>query len=274
MENPDILYHYCSATTLFAIIKNQSLRATSLAYLNDQREVVHGQEALVAWCDSALKTEQRALSIKALTEMKEVAQAYDIRNLFGICFSQAGDKLSQWRGYANQGRGYAIGFRKSAFERKCFRLADGHLKNVIYDIEQFRTALNGQWYRDIRPDYNMQFIRDQVDICISMLKDEGFNEEKEWRIVVARDTNDAPKVSDKYIPFGDRIEFFERNGVLVPFVDLKTLPDIRLPIVKIVIGPAVGNKENAKYSLELLLRQAGYAADEVKVMESGIPFLP
>jgi len=62
-------------------------------------------------------------------------------------------------------------------------------------------------------------MRYTVGVSLSALKDPGFGEESEWRIVVARDLNDDVD-SEKYTPFRERIDFFERNSTLVPYVDL------------------------------------------------------
>lgn len=37
-------------------------------------------------------------------------------NIFAFCLSEEADLLSQWRGYADDGRGVCIGFKKEALE--------------------------------------------------------------------------------------------------------------------------------------------------------------
>ena len=39
--------------------------------------------------------------------------------LFGICFSEEGDLLGQWREYADKGTGLSIGFDVKWFENLC-----------------------------------------------------------------------------------------------------------------------------------------------------------
>lgn len=39
--------------------------------------------------------------------------------LFGVCFSEEGDMLGQWREYANKGTGLAIGFDAKWFQWLC-----------------------------------------------------------------------------------------------------------------------------------------------------------
>ena len=56
---------------------------------------------------------------------------------FWFCFSESKDKLSQWRGYAQDGKGIAIGFNKDVLEElnqiSKFHTAFG---KVIYDNPQ------------------------------------------------------------------------------------------------------------------------------------------
>jgi hypothetical protein len=238
--------------------------------MNDSREVKVGIEMLVEWCDLALKNEDRQYAINGLQEMKAVATDYDTRNLFCVCFSHDQDKLSQWRGYANHGNGYSIGFRIQGFKNDSLHLAIGNFGPVIYDVEKARENL----FRKLPhfpENYEYKSLRDEVDKNIGFLKDPGFNEEDEWRLLIARDHNDNTK---NFGSISDKIELFERNGVLVPYIDLKADKDKQLPIVKIVIGPCVPNIDNAKYSIEMLLEKCGYAKGEVAVVKSKIPFLP
>jgi len=88
---------------------------------------------------------------------------------------------------------------------------------------------------------------------------------------LAREFNDDTK---HHGSLSDRIEFFERNNVHVPYVDLKVRDSELLPIAEIVIGPAIGNKDNAKASLKRLLVQYGYGEHDVKIRQSKVPFLP
>lgn len=51
---------------------------------------------------------------------------------FIVCFTENGDQLSQWRAYANDGLGYAVGFRSSAHWSTGFT-RPVLLERVIYD---------------------------------------------------------------------------------------------------------------------------------------------
>ena len=56
---------------------------------------------------------------------------------FCVCFSESRDQLSQWRGYAQDGNGMAIGFDKGILE-KLNQISEFHIAfgKVIYDKPQ------------------------------------------------------------------------------------------------------------------------------------------
>jgi hypothetical protein len=60
----------------------------------------------------------------------------------GFCLSEDGDLLSQWRGYADDGRGVAIGFESSFFSNLIdsmpdrFKGFDLLFAKVKYDLEE------------------------------------------------------------------------------------------------------------------------------------------
>ena len=56
---------------------------------------------------------------------------------FCVCFSGSKDKLSQWRGYAQDGKGIAIGFDKELLE-ELNQISEFHIafEKVIYDNPQ------------------------------------------------------------------------------------------------------------------------------------------
>jgi hypothetical protein len=51
---------------------------------------------------------------------------------FVACFSEAGDLLSQWRGYANDAQGISIGFYKPILQTFDTGGYNYHFKKVIY----------------------------------------------------------------------------------------------------------------------------------------------
>ncbi|MEH3141314.1 MAG: DUF2971 domain-containing protein [Mycobacterium kyogaense] len=114
-DSPEMLYHYTDAGGFAAIIEQGMLRATDIRFLNDPLELKYAWEELI----SSLT--------RAKAEKPEYSEAYDVAlqamsmtdsidpdaiedRIFSTSFSEDGDELSQWRSYADDGRGMALGF--------------------------------------------------------------------------------------------------------------------------------------------------------------------
>ena len=83
------------------------------------------------------------------------------------------------------------------------------------------------------------------------LKNPGFREEHKWRLVRL----DEGSTSRKYRP--------GRYGV-VPYIELMPQNGEKLPITRILAGPTA-DQSSTKRSIEMLLKDFGYAAVEVEV---------
>jgi hypothetical protein len=108
---PSTIFHYTDDLGLRGIIEYGTLRLTDIFYLNDPSELRHGCRPAIELITSAANETQP--EIKQLAEniearlIKGIEQAF---RFFTLSFSQDGDDLGQWRAYADNGRGYALGF--------------------------------------------------------------------------------------------------------------------------------------------------------------------
>lgn len=111
MTAPDTLYHYCSTESFTSILRTHSVWLSSLNLSNDSMEgrMVNATVLRLA--------EKDGLDADALRRLRE-SLSFTERTLdgLGFCLSEDGDLLSQWRGYADDGRGVAIGFSRSYLE--------------------------------------------------------------------------------------------------------------------------------------------------------------
>jgi hypothetical protein len=111
-----IVYHYTNDAGLRGILENGTLWLTDIFSLNDPSELRHG-----------LLRAQRILNQKAATgpqESRLFARLFSSLDggihrsghYFICCLSEHRDDLGQWRAYADDGQGYALGFDTSALE--------------------------------------------------------------------------------------------------------------------------------------------------------------
>jgi Protein of unknown function (DUF2971) len=106
------IFHYCGTEAFLGIMNGLKLRLGPVEFMNDSTEFVWGRNlvqaklnqyaGLVAW-SAASNVIRKAIAIFPS----------QVSSPFLCCFSQDGDLLSQWRAYAQNGRGFAIGVRDS-----------------------------------------------------------------------------------------------------------------------------------------------------------------
>lgn len=115
-----IVYHYCSLESLNSILNHRSLRLTNILKSNDSMEISWICRYYDGEFENAYKNASDLLKEKiSLERFKGYMRLFtdeffnennaDFR-YYVTCFSYQNDLLSQWRGYADDGRGAAIGF--------------------------------------------------------------------------------------------------------------------------------------------------------------------
>ena len=148
---PNIVYHYCSLESFMSIINNSTIRLTNISKSNDRDEIRYCfnafERALRETCkeftDKYIKNKEVIKFFNNIRYDDLVSKAVlnDSLIYYVSCFSTESDLLSQWRGYANDGKGVAIGFYSKSF------LAAKDLKNVkfniiTYDMDQVEFELH------------------------------------------------------------------------------------------------------------------------------------
>jgi len=105
MKSDQLLYHYCSSPTAFAILQSRTIRLSALSAANDTLEgrVLGKVFSEMISCTTLAKGVADVASV--------IAEGYpESTEGFALCLSEDGDLLSQWRAYARDGTGVSIGF--------------------------------------------------------------------------------------------------------------------------------------------------------------------
>lgn len=276
LSGMDALYHYCPYETFLKIIKNRSIRLSSLSLSNDSMEGKVVAELITDWASRAIPDDSdRQEFVEAIKHLN------DLYDGLGFCLSEDGDLLSQWRGYADDGRGVSIGFSK-----KCLELfASKHLgetyprlklKKVIYDPGEQRKLLDPTciemqklieegavkgtlvWAGGVNPrgpydDPQMELVGKMLSLIhiLFLPKHSSFYEEMEWRLI-------AP-----YFKKNEDIKICFRNGNMgaTPYIDLTLPHSDENPILRVILGP---KNPIAKQEVESVLKANGFANATVK----------
>lgn len=128
------LYHYCSNNTLYKIIHNKELWMTDISRSNDYDEmklfipnIFWEIENLYKEHPFTFKYKDKKGLIALQQLLHEIDNWLTRANISGFltsyvaCFSKEKDLLSQWRGYADNARGFSVGFSLSELEAYCAR---------------------------------------------------------------------------------------------------------------------------------------------------------
>ncbi len=202
--------------------------------------------------------------------------------IFVACLSQNGDVLSQWRAYADDGHGFAIGF-------DCTQLATlsssevgaCELKRILYggmEEQQLLDQLFLGFAERIQPyldqldstgwtsDHGDQILREWLSVrmseCLGELtmecKHSSFAEEQEWRIYAAP----------------SQMQFRVSGGRIVPFkqIDMSSATNPNLmPITRIVVGPKADWRATERV-LMYIADQYGYGHSGLNLTRSSAPY--
>ncbi len=114
---PD-LYHYTDIYGLQGMVEKEQIWATDVRFLNDSSEQRFGEGLLDQVFDDCIAMAEVALRagevgaeeyLYALSDIRDTAHSYRggysplTQHYSVICLTEAGDQLSQWRGYARDG---------------------------------------------------------------------------------------------------------------------------------------------------------------------------
>jgi len=105
-----MIYHYCSLENFHKIIMSKELFLFNAKIMNDSLET-NWINHLIAEELSKRKDDFNNDDVKSLETSFNLNRIYP----YISCFSSEGDSLGQWRAYADDGKGVAIGFNEEVF---------------------------------------------------------------------------------------------------------------------------------------------------------------
>ena len=248
-----------------SIVKNKTLRFCDLYHMNDLSELQHGK---LIYDQIIEKSEEFSDDIK--TKIDIILKEFLNRCiLLSMSFSQEKDLLSQWRGYADDAKGFCIGFRAKDFTNLPI-----HLLKVEYEFEnQFTLIMDSMkkiesYIQNGINQENLHLICELQEI-FSMMKNESFKEECECRLVypIFVDVDgdgklfDVNKENEEYHKYVHNIEFRLVGNTPTPYVDMDfTLGNRYMPLKEVIIGP---KNHSVELDIELFLRTSGIQGAKV-----------
>lgn len=289
IEEPPVLYHYTTANGLKSMVEKGSLWTTPSPFLNDIREF-HLGLGVFTRAATKLATTHSDVGTRVKQCLKWLRRFSTPSAMWLTSFTLQPDELSQWRAYAADGYGYAVGFETRELMHL---LPQPTVCSVIYKpIEQRAFAIMALTAAvDTAVAMSMEFPgrleaydRDNVKLdeiegwlmqlgpvlralCTTM-KHYGFSVEKEYRLIV-----NAGLTSNL------EIEVEPRKGAFVPHIPLRWRePDACgksfLPIREVITGPNLRPPDDAIGGMQMFLHRHNYVGKrKIEVKSSKIPYL-
>ena len=283
---PPILYHYTNDVGLAGIIESGQLRFSDIFALNDPSELRHGLSIAISLLKArAADTRPEIATFGSALERFDVDAGIEAAGHFFICcFSADGDDLGQWRAYADNGQGFALGFDTGALEDAFTKSKGKPIKqhssfHITYDdreLTRIQTALvdlvdplislprttgvRGDalhaYMMELLVYHSMNVIR-----AVMFFKHEAYRNEKEYRFQqLFRRDKPAPAV-----------KYRQRGTSLVRYRELDWRKLASGSLNKIVIGPAAERIKSTRFAKDCL---AAFHPDpdRVELVYSKIPY--
>lgn len=263
------IFHYTDLNGLKGIIENNSLWATNINFLNDREEFHHGYKCFLNSLEYIGPPYYLPEMRKTIEEMLTHFISQQGRHIYTISFCSVADQLSQWRGYGRE-QGICIEFDEamlsSVLKHHNYDMSCGE---VIYTKENSTLEakdeinrlidVNGPGSIDYRKDSFERsiYIYHVIRKTIPFFKHKGFIEEREYRFAFTA-SNQVPDV-----------KFRVSRGGYVPYIILKPLDGIKLPIKKIIIGPSK-NVQDVDAGIRFFLKH--YGCDSIEIEHSKVPY--
>jgi hypothetical protein len=240
----EIVYHYCSPSVFLSLIKHKQLWLTSLSQSNDHLE---GTWMLRHWLNLFMhsKDAKKRLERRGAQIAVETVLSHNVA--IGTCFSEDGDLLSQWRGYAVDGTGFSVGFDKEGLEKiaslperspylSMAKVSYGYqdikqVNDVVRilhaafgdDAKKYQEGSNGIGSMSLEFTPEKHEAQKAAARSLFKVKNGAFAEEKEWRLFTFESVKKV-----------EGVEFRESRGILSPFIKI----DIPVDLIRCVwLGP-------------------------------------
>jgi Protein of unknown function (DUF2971) len=286
-EPPSMIYHYTDDVGLRGILETGQLRLTDMFDLNDPSELEHGFSHAVRILNEKVAGEPNNSQIFARQFAATVPQG-GLRasaHYFVCSFSSVGDDLGQWRAYADNGRGYALGFDAKVLEtafttkgKKGRRIPNNTSFPVTYCDPQLislhRQIVEGMF--DLlslpkgksleRPVFLEYMSELGTYLTVAALhasvffKHEAYNNEKEYRFLqIHRGDLPPPEVKLRSRPYS-----------LIKYREFAWKKRAAAALRKIVIGPAADQNKAAQFARDCF--NTFCPAGQVEIEHSRIPY--
>lgn len=281
---PKTIYHYTDSVGARGILESGTIRLTDIFDLNDPTELRHGVLRASEILDLEAPKIHPAGKIFAEHFKSFVTEGTQKAGDFYVAsFSASGDDLGQWRAYANNGRGFALGFDGKVLETSfaqhevgvkssctfpvCYD--EGVLRDIQNDlIRQTVPLIASPQGRNLAGDEINEYMKTlSINLSVPAIraalffKHFAYRNEEEYRFLQIRSVN-APKGDVK-----TRVRGYSETR----YIEFDWGKSVPCSLKEIVVGPAAPFDE-AKLFIENCCRLFMGSLGAVKITRSDIPY--
>ena len=248
LDSGQKLCHYTSLEGSVGIISGGDLWLSNSRFSNDGAEQIFGHQLVDEVLDELESGATGDVRRRDWRSLRAQIAVGNREQVYVCCFCEKENLLSQWRGYAKDGRGVSIEFDPDRFpELAACKHGLMRLWKVFYDRERqrdiIRACINYPCWPSANQDDQIRFIVDALRFFMPTFKDADFREEQERRLIFTP----SPRTSV-------RPRFRTKGAVLVPYFSLKDLldPTFTLPIKSVLLGPGFHRTLNVESTRMML----------------------
>jgi len=279
-----IVYHYCSVETFLNIIKNKKLWLSDSEYMNDNKEGIWIDEVVEKNIKELIETSP--LQKEKLEALQDEYNKLEYYKHYFMSFSKNGDLLSQWRGYADDGYGVAIGFQSGLISdilkippknNAVSKPSGEKAKSNIFQFSYTDIKYNNNLIKHSIKEYLAKGALEDADIYALLIKNDAigfkhysFEEEKEFRIVYSPSIENQEFECNKHLDDAvkklSKKDYRVSNNQIIPYYKFDFSTDYNsLLIPKIILG----SKCNLRIDdIQEVLISNGFESTKIELSES------
>jgi Protein of unknown function (DUF2971) len=280
-DAPSLIYHYTNDLGLRGILENGRLWLSGMFSLNDPSELYHGISHALKILKEKVKKGPREAALFTEILQGVLEKGLEQSAHYFVCsFSSDGDDLGQWRAYADNGRGYALGFDGKALE-SAFANTNPTPNNSTFPISYKDSVLVGIQQKMIDSMFDLISLPRGMDLngetiaaymhqlAVKLLqnavyaslffKHEAYENEKEFRFLQVFSHGPSPPNLKQRFRTYELIKYREFDWRAIDAGALK----------QIIVGPAADRRKGERFAKDCL---AAFNPGVVEVTPSGIPY--
>ncbi len=229
-----LLYHYAGLETAWKILESDVFLARNIRFSNDSEEYKRGGKIVKEYVQEHMDDGRKCKELEE--KMYRGIQMY-----YMVCFCEDGNLLSQWRGYAKDGVSFGMDFLEEQAENvQIFTVLNSNKNRG--DGKEERYKFNNEYLRLVEMPYRVFYTAEEkldktlrealdgfdndhsrLDMIFGMIpfiKDEGFHEEAEYRILFDMGSLGKTEAENR-VTIAKKIEYLEKDHIKLPNIAIE-----------------------------------------------------